>query len=723
MFVGSTISRADVTWQVSSGDWSVAGNWGGVLPTGTDTAYVVNGGTVAVSQPSETCGTLSLGSNAGSGSAQMTGGCLSVILYEYVGNSGTGTFAQSGGTNSGGYLLVVGNSAGSSGTYNLNGSGLLWPTYEYVGNSGTGTFTQSGGTNNISQDFILGCGTGSTGVYSLSGSGRLQALAENISLSADAAALFQQTGGANTVSLLSIGGNGTYLLAGGTLQVCYSLLNHGIFAGGGTSATLSGSGIWDLSGGTLQNLGSISVSIGVNSLLIVPPGFNPPTAFASYSCLGLTHTIGTTLTLPAGQGFVGDGTISDPVNCQGTITGSINLSGGLMLSGTGTVSLGSGSLSSNGRTSGISGGSLAVRTQYVGNCGTGTFTQSGGTNDASGLYLGAIAGDSGTYDLSGSGRLSTWEEYLGCSGTGTFTQSGGIHNSGFLYIGQNYGSNGTYSLTGNGQLWGSFEYVGYFGTGTFTQSGGTNYVADTLSLGGYLGNTSGTYNFSGGLLQLFALAGGTHATFNFSGGTIQASYKFSTNLPLTLGTSGGGATFDTNGYPVTLSGSLSGPGSLTKVDSGALILSASNAYTGDTLVNEGMLTIDYPCLAAGSNAWIDNSGLGGILDLNYSGADNINALYINGVEQAGGIWGSPGSGAPNTSSYLAGSGLLDVAVPEPNTLTLLATGALGLLAYAWRRRAARRTSEPLTFDQPDAPAILCFPSHAAPRPDLARRAA
>ena len=41
---------------------------------------------------------------------------------------------------------------------------------------------------------------------------------------------------------------------------------------------------------------------------------------------------------------------------------------------------------------------------------------------------------------------------------------------------------------------------------------------------------------------------------------------------MTLGTSGGGATFDTAGYAVTLSGSLSGPGSLTKVDSGTLIL-------------------------------------------------------------------------------------------------------------------------------------------------------
>ena len=69
----------------------------------------------------------------------------------------------------------------------------------------------------------------------------------------------------------------------------------------------------DLSSGTWQNLGALSVSMGANSLLIVPAGFNPSTGFARYSSLGLTHTLGTTLTVPAGQGFVGSDSISDPV--------------------------------------------------------------------------------------------------------------------------------------------------------------------------------------------------------------------------------------------------------------------------------------------------------------------------------------------------------------------------------------------------------------------------
>src|SRR5208283_3620618 len=150
-------------------------------------------------------------------------------------------------------------------------------------------------------------------------------------------ALFQQTGGTNSVSILSIGSSGTYLLAGGVLQVNGSLTNEGIFAGGSAPALLSATGILDMTSGTWQNLAALSVSMSANSLLIVPSGFNTSTDFAHYSSLGLTHTLGTTLTVPAGRGFVGSTSISDPVTCQGKIIaspgGTINLSGGLTLSG------------------------------------------------------------------------------------------------------------------------------------------------------------------------------------------------------------------------------------------------------------------------------------------------------------------------------------------------------------------------------------------------------
>ena len=77
--------------------------------------------------------------------------------------------------------------------------------------------------------------------------------------------------------------------------------------------------ILDFSSGTWQNCGAISATVSGASLVIVPPGFNPASLFASYSSTAIVHTVGTTLTVAAGQQVMGTGTINDPVNCQGTI--------------------------------------------------------------------------------------------------------------------------------------------------------------------------------------------------------------------------------------------------------------------------------------------------------------------------------------------------------------------------------------------------------------------
>ena len=180
----------------------------------------------------------------------------------------------------------------------------------------------------------------------------------------------------------------------------------------------------------------------------------------------MTYTIGTTLSVPAGQGFsVSSATIADPLNCQGSIIatagGAINLTNGLTLSGTGQVALGSGNLTISDSISGISGGSLAAATLYVASLSTGSFTQSAGTSSvSSNLYVGY--GGSGTYSLSGSGLLLAPAEYVGYeyvgyssgtgtfySGTGTFTQSGGTNSTTNLYLS---GASGTYNLSGSGLL-------------------------------------------------------------------------------------------------------------------------------------------------------------------------------------------------------------------------------------------------------------------------------
>ena len=110
----------------------------------------------------------------------------------------------------------------------------------------------------------------------------------------------------------------------------------------------------------------------------------------------------------------------------------------------------------------------------------------------------------------------------------------------------------------------------------------------------YLGansGSSGTYKLNGGLLIVSALGGGAATSaFNFSGGTLQAGKGFSTDLAMTLG-KGSGANFNTAGFNVTLSGSLSGPGSLTKVGNGTLTVAAVNTYTGGATLDAGTLSL------------------------------------------------------------------------------------------------------------------------------------
>ena len=147
-----------------------------------------------------------------------------------MGYSGTGSFTQSGGTHSISNSLYLGYNAGGTGAYNLSGNALLSASSEYVGYFGSGAFTQSGGTHSISNSLYLGSNAGGSGTFSLN-SGERSAPHETVGNSGTGS--FTQYGGTNTASFLSIGSSGSYLLAGGTLQVNGYLANLGTFAGDG----------------------------------------------------------------------------------------------------------------------------------------------------------------------------------------------------------------------------------------------------------------------------------------------------------------------------------------------------------------------------------------------------------------------------------------------------------------------------------------------------------
>ncbi len=273
------------------------------------------------------------GGVTGTGTYNLGAGIL-ITGSEYVGYSGTGTFNQGlpvydqiGGTQStdGGSNFVnslfLGGSATGAGTYNL-GAGTLLADDEYVGNAGTGTFKQSGGTNSVADTITIGSTTTGSGAYSLSG-GLLTAdtirLVDGGRFTQTGGTLdfttFNQSGGTSTLLDLSLGGAagsaGTYNLdagmlfaaneyigdagtgrltqSGGTNQVTGSL-----FIGGGTDAT-GGTGAYNLGGGALLVGGNTYV--GYNLPLTAGSGvfnqgmpvYNPA---AGWSSPGGTHTTG-----------------------------------------------------------------------------------------------------------------------------------------------------------------------------------------------------------------------------------------------------------------------------------------------------------------------------------------------------------------------------------------------------------------------------------------------
>lgn len=130
-----------------------------------------------------------------------------------------------------------------------------------------------------------------------------------------------------------------------------------------------------------------------------------------------------------------------------------------------------------------------------------------------------------------------------------------------------------------------------------------------------------------------------------------------------------------------------------KVGSGKWVLTGANAYSGDTTVAEGELSITNAFLHDDSEIDLGSSA---VLDLDFVGEDTVGALLFNGIEQAVGRWGAPGNaGADFTSAQLSGTGLLNVggvlsaaagaAVPEPAGLLLIMT-AIGGLSLGGRRR-------------------------------------
>jgi len=496
-----------------TGSVQTATCWSGnIKPGATDTAFI---------------GYSSFASNV---TAALASGSFTP-QYEYIGYSGyNGTVNHSGGTSSSTSstsFISIGEGAGLTGIYNLSGTGIVEGRSMYVGMYGTGIFNQTSGNVTAQQSMFVGTKLGSSGSYTLqSGTLTVGSLAgvysvENIG--SYGMGSFIQSGGTHTSYDILMGryagSSGSYNLSGGNLNIERTLLvgEYGIANfthSAGTNqasdlllmASQGGSGTYNLSG--TANLITDYVAYGHTGGTNVfnQSGGTHNSAYeylgylgdSTYNQSGGTHTVSSTFVMGSYAG------------------GTYNLRGGMLTVNAPTgISNGAGTSTLN-----IDGGTLTV--------GGGN-----GSIDVDNLYLGSAAGFTGSHILSGTGTFTASNEYIGNSGSGTFTQTGGTHTvTSTLAIAQNAGSSGTYNLQG-GLLDASIIDIVNAGTATFNFTGGTlavdQFTGNLVNNGGTLapGNSPGTTNITGDYTQMAAgifdveigglLAGTEYDVLNVSG--------------------------------------------------------------------------------------------------------------------------------------------------------------------------------------------------------------
>lgn len=319
------------------------------------------------------------------------------------------------------------------------------------------------------------------------------------------------------------------------------------------------------------------------------------------------------------------------------LSGTISGTGGLTKEGTGTLTL-SGSNTYTGNTT-INTGAL-----QIGSGGTTGSLVSDILNNTSLIFN---RNNAYTYGgvISGEGSLTqagTAASVTTLTGNNTYT-GGTTISSGTLQLGDG-GTSGSVAgnITNNATLaFNHSDAIAYggqiSGTGSVIQAGSGNLTLSGTNL--YSGGTqvnAGTLSVAADS-NLGAASGG----LTLNGGTLATTAGMASARGVTLGAAGG--TVDT-AAALSLSGNITGTGSLTKTGAGTLILSGTNGYTGGTTVNEGTVAITTDA---------NLGGAAGALTLNGGTLSNNAAITSSRVVTLG-----SNNGTVNSNADLALNGVI-----------------------------------------------------------------
>jgi len=700
---------------------NLSGN--GSLTVGNDDTSGTFSGTMQ-----DTAGQLSL-DKTGSGTLGLSG---KITL------AGSATVSGGAVNQPGGYLqvsaLVV-----SGGVYNLSGTGQIAATNEYVGCSGSGTFTQTGGTNTIASALYLGTNPGSSGTYNLFGGllvvpSILQGFGSS-SLNITGGSLTGLAGGVTFSLPIVMGSSGSGAIfdtSGSSLSVPSPISGPGdlVKMGPGT-LVLSGSDSY--LGGTYVDAGRLEVTnamslpdgtrltIGAGATFIFDPaaGAAPaaasPLAAASGAaavpepgtlvllatgallaifaarqrrkrqlpfglsgrCTLPTRTIrgsgsavaGVVLAwaISCGSSPVWAGTYTwigsptgidwnDPANWGGTLPGSADI--GLFPAGS---YMSQPSIISPASVGGI----WDTGADSVSIGGTNALTLFGTTindNPNTGIELDAGAGpltinaplilQNNQQWVNNSASLLTVNGPVSGAGSLTLLGSGMLTLTGMnTYSGNTTVDGGTLQLVG-GQLVSPVQYVGNLGIGNFVQSGGINVLSGSGELYlGYAPGASGSYNFSGGSLsaptEILGYAGS--GAFTQSGGIHSVSgilcFGYSAGGVGTYGLSGSGQLSAAYEYV-----GLFGTGNFTQ---SAGSNSVSNLYLGINAGSGGTYSLGGSGLLSATTEVVGFSGSGSFAQS--GGTHSLSGgLYFAYLAGSSGTYSLSGSGLLTTPSECIG---------------------------------------------------------------------
>jgi hypothetical protein len=486
------------------------------------------------------------------GPAYLTvGGSLGGSLI--VGQTGSGSFSQEGGSNAVANDLVLGQDMDSNGNYSLLGGTKFWleaeagyhthttgPAYLTVGGSlivgqhGDGSFTQEGGSVTVTRDLILAQQGASSGDYSLFGGTRTSDngpwednytytvpaylnVGGSLIVGQHGDGSFTQEGGSVTVNNDLILGqeeyaHGTYSLFAGTGE--YANGEYVTYTTGPASLDVQGSliigNIW--SGEFTQTGGTVTVG---GPLILANGGTAYEGNNGFYSLYNGTLTVGQTDS-PANMvvGALGEGNFYQE---NGELTVHGDLIAGDQADSYGYVEQYGGTATVNGNL-------------IVGNAGRGSFYQDGGEVEVNGsLNLAKENSSEGNYSLSNGATLTVWglgptAMIVGAGGMGYFNQyNSELTAYGDVIVGDLYGSDGqVYQQFSNARVTGSLT-VGNQGHGRFDQVDSSMQVDNNLIIAA--GN-GGDYTVTGGGLsasEVHVGAGGLGNLSLYGGGSLWAN--------------------------------------------------------------------------------------------------------------------------------------------------------------------------------------------------------